>query len=302
MDYTNNSNKYLLWELLQDSGIFNNMQNNKYNKIQEIFENTINNIDIQYSNLDLTEKNKKTIEVLIPIINNEKNASQEAPLTVVYKADDLRKEREETLNNKMKEQQKMFDNTMNPSRPSDINFSDNNVDKPLGSEMDRMIASMMAEREQELEIPEQNVSQAAKWINNDNPDNVSIETRKDKANIVNNNRDNTSKEKKVSFKDTNNDTNNNNTNNDIVTNILDKLKTKTNTQSTIEANTIDNAMSQNINTSTSTSTSTSTNTNTITIESRLDKLENMLYDFTNCQKNIEKMCVKILELHSTKNT
>jgi len=245
-----------------------------------------------------------------------------------------------------------------------------------------MIASMMAEREQELEIPEQNVSQAAKWINNDNPDNVSIETRKDKVNIVNNNRDNTSKEKKVSFKDTNNDTNN-----DIVTNILDKLKTKTNTQSTIEANTIDssgnyrntqdyfsdfvndkvklskgdkiketslyetfkgwyqlhhgkkipkgrdlfdymnkrfgkkvrgvwenvsiiyndyeyndydpdldNAMSQNINTS------TSTNTNTITIESRLDKLENMLYDFTNCQKNIEKMCVKILELHSTKNT
>lgn len=285
MDYTNNSNKYLLWELLQDSGIFNNMQNNKYNKIQEIFENTINNIDIQYSNLDLTEKNKKTIEVLIPIINNEKNASQEAPLTVVYKADDLRKEREETLNNKMKEQQKMFDNTMNPSRPSDINFSDNNVDKPLGSEMDRMIASMMAEREQELEIPEQNVSQAAKWINNDNPDNVSIETRKDKANIVNNNRDNTSKEKKVSFKDTNND---------IVTNILDKLKTKTNTQSTIEANTIDNAMSENI--------KTSTNTKTLTIESRLDKLENMLYDFTNCQKNIEKMCVKILELHSTKNT
>ena len=285
MDYTNNSNKYLLWELLQDSGIFNNMQNNKYNKIQEIFKNTINNIDIQYSNLDLTEKNKKTIEVLIPIINNEKNASQEAPLTVVYKADDLRKEREETLNNKMKEQQKMFDNTMNPSRPSDINFSDNNVDKPLGSEMDRMIASMMAEREQELEIPEQNVSQAAKWINNDNPDNVSIETRKDKANIVNNNRDNTSKEKKVSFKDTNND---------IVTNILDKLKTKTNTQSTIEANTIDNAMSENI--------KTSTNTKTLTIESRLDKLENMLYDFTNCQKNIEKMCVKILELHSTKNT
>ena len=285
MDYTNNSNKYLLWELLQDSGIFNNMQNNKYNKIQEIFENTINNINIQYSNLDLTEKNKKTIEVLIPIINNEKNASQEAPLTVVYKADDLRKEREETLNNKMKEQQKMFDNTMNPSRPSDINFSDNNVDKPLGSEMDRMIASMMAEREQELEIPEQNVSQAAKWINNDNPDNVSIETRKDKANIVNNNRDNTNKEKKVSFKDTNND---------IVTNILDKLKTKTNTQSTIEANTIDNAMSENI--------KTSTNTKTLTIESRLDKLENMLYDFTNCQKNIEKMCVKILELHSTKNT
>jgi len=285
MDYTNNSNKYLLWELLQDSGIFNNMQNNKYNKIQEIFENTINNINIQYSNLDLTEKNKKTIEVLIPIINNEKNAPQEAPLTVVYKADDLRKEREETLNNKMKEQQKMFDNTMNPSRPSDINFSDNNVDKPLGSEMDRMIASMMAEREQELEIPEQNVSQAAKWINNDNPDNISIETRKDKANIVNNNRDNTSKEKKVSFKDTNND---------IVTNILDKLKTKTNTQSTIEANTIDNAMSENIN--------TSTNTKTLTIESRLDKLENMLYDFTNCQKNIEKMCVKILELHSTKNT
>ena len=53
-------------------------------------------------------------------------------------------------------------------------------------------------------------------------------------------------------------------------------------------------MSENIN--------TITNTKTLTIESRLDKLENMLYDFTICQKNIEKMCVKILELHSTKNT
>tara|TARA_B110000967_G_scaffold170191_1_gene180032 strand:- start:112 stop:942 length:831 start_codon:yes stop_codon:yes gene_type:complete len=276
MDYTNNTNKHLLWELLQDSGIFNDMQNNKYNKIQEVFEKTIDNIQVQYSDLNLTEKNKKTIELLIPIINDEKHKSSEPPLTVIYKADDLRKEREDTLNDKMKEHQQMFDDTINPTRPSDINFSDNNVDKPIGSDMDKIIANMMADREKELEIPDQNVSQASNWINN----NESTPKRIDHTNA----------DKKVSFKDTPNP---------IVSNILDKLKTKTTDPIVIDdMKTISDVVSVN---NTNNIASDETNETNETNENRMNKLENRFYDFTIRQENIEKMCVQILEI-VTKNT
>jgi len=52
---------------------------------------------------------------------------------------------------------------INPTKPKEINFNDNikdDEDRPIGNDMDRLIAERMASRERELEIPQ--VSEEAK--------------------------------------------------------------------------------------------------------------------------------------------
>ena len=75
MEYTSNDNKELLWGILQESNIFNGINNSDFDKIKHIFENTIYNINLNnLNNLDksLIDKNKITIEEMIGKINKEK--------------------------------------------------------------------------------------------------------------------------------------------------------------------------------------------------------------------------------------
>ncbi len=50
-DFVNNSNKGMLWGLLQESNIFDGIENEKFTKIQEIFEDTIRSIHINNTKL-----------------------------------------------------------------------------------------------------------------------------------------------------------------------------------------------------------------------------------------------------------
>ena len=43
-DYISNNNKGMLWGILQENNIFANINNDKFNNIQSIFENTIQTI------------------------------------------------------------------------------------------------------------------------------------------------------------------------------------------------------------------------------------------------------------------
>ena len=186
-DYISNNNKGMLWGILQENNIFANINNDKFNNIQSIFENTIQTIYKTNRNvpLSLMEINKMTIENLITEINKEKN-KQSVPsnIQVIYKSEDLQKQRESNFNLKLKEQQDNLNTLMNPKIPQEPNFNDVNTheDKPIGGEMDKLIAERMANRERELEVPKMS-KEAENWVNNSQ--NIKIE----------------SVEKKVSFND-----------------------------------------------------------------------------------------------------
>ena len=57
---------------------------------------------------------------------------------------------------------------LNPGVPGEISFSDENIDKPLGDNLERAIADMQASRERELEKLPMDKIAAEKWINNGN--------------------------------------------------------------------------------------------------------------------------------------
>jgi len=243
MEFTSNNNKGLIWNLLLESNIFKGIDNNKYPKIQNMFEETINNVNNNYSNNSLVEKNKTAMEALIFKINKEKENSKsksnsDKPIELVYTSNDLSNQRKENFNNKLKEQQDNLNTYINPKIPEEPKFTDS-ADKPIGDDMDRLIAERMASREKELDVPKIS-KEAEQWINNSKeiiplPEmSLNTEMKNENSIPISNNNNN---DKKVTFNllENNNQeinngniipiTNNNNSNNNSDS-IFSKLKKK----------------------------------------------------------------------------
>ncbi len=165
-DFVNNENKGMLWGLLQESDVFNGIDNDKFAHIQTMFEDTVNNVYRANSNMTLLEKNKLTMNTMIKKINDEKTRPKKT-IQMVYRAEDLQNKREQEFNLKLKEQHDDLNKLINPTKPKEVSFSDANSqeDAPIGDEMDRLIAERLASRERELEIP-QITLEAEQWLNN----------------------------------------------------------------------------------------------------------------------------------------
>lgn len=206
--FISNENKGLLWGLLQENNVFQGIENTKFNQIKKIFEETIlkKKDDFKGSLVDL---NKETMTVLVKQINNFK---EKGKISMIYKAEDFQNNRVDELNFKMKQQENDLNSILNPDIPKEISFSEADVDKPLGENLERAIAEMQASRERELEKLPIDKDAAEKWINNGN------KQEKSKKNVTFSKDNNLIKE------------NNNIENFDI----LSKLKRKTDIDNTLQ--------------------------------------------------------------------
>lgn len=245
MEYTSNDNKGLLWGILQESNIFDGINNNDFDKIKHIFENTIYNVSLNNQNESLIDKNKVTIEEMIGKINKEKegkneyrehNLSESSKIKVVYKAEDLKQERLSEFNAKLQKYQDENGTLGKINKPDEISFIDKNdmEDKPIGDEMDRLISERLANRERELEL---------------------LPVSNDAENWINNGRDSSPATKKVSFQEETTQVNNTSETTQV-NNILNILKRKshitipnkddTNPEQSIVSISNDNEVEQNI--------------------------------------------------------
>ena len=206
MEYTSNDNKGLLWGILQESNMFDGINNNDFDKIKHIFENTIYNVNLNNQNESLIDKNKVTIEEMIGKINKERNTRESPKIQVVYKAEDLKQEKLSEFNTKLQKYQEENGSFGKVNKPEEIVFTDNNEreDKPIGDEMDRLISERLATRERELEV---------------------MPVSNDAENWINNGRDSSPNTKKVSFQEDDEPKNTSETTQ--VNNILNILKRKT---------------------------------------------------------------------------
>ena len=177
MEFISNNNKGLIWSLLQESNIFDGIENENFARIQTIFEDTISNVHRSNTNLSLLEKNKLTMNTLIKKINDEKSKPKKS-IQMVYRAEDIQNKREQEFNVKLKEQQDNLNKMINPTKPTAMSFNDetSNEDKPIGDDMDRLIAERLATRERELEIP-QITKETEQWLNNNREVKLKIENK-----------------------------------------------------------------------------------------------------------------------------
>ena len=175
------TNKRILWDILKDNNVFDNMKNSQYNAVKITFDavvlNASNMIDRSFRNYSHIEKNKLIVDQLIPAIDkirtsNKKSSQASASsssnpsMKVIYDANELgstnnhplfhvKKSEQSEYNMKQYNQQKRErELSLDKNVPSEIDFSDKSLenDSPIGNEMDRLIAERLASRERELSI------------------------------------------------------------------------------------------------------------------------------------------------------
>lgn len=171
------SNKSFIWNLMVEADVFGGVPPGKKQSVIEIFEQVIK--DVEYNNKgSLIEMNKAVITKvnnrLDPFREKQQKITPEPPTLVT--AAEISANRQEQFADNLSERQRQFDEMMVNKKPDDADFSDKRVDKPIGAEMDDILAKMMARRQQQLNqvmnhvMKSQNTNVAQTWINNDESD------------------------------------------------------------------------------------------------------------------------------------
>ena len=142
-------NKGYLWKILHENGAFNNIDNKHVQEIKNTFEKIVedNIINFNSNNFDTTKPNfllicnKIIIEQMINVLQSYKNdllpnkintnINNEIP---VNKPDINSNNYKQSFEERLKEKQEDFNKLIEKPLPPDINFADNNDDKPIDIE------------------------------------------------------------------------------------------------------------------------------------------------------------------------
>ena len=169
-EFDSQNNKEFMWNLMYENGVFSDISSSKVDLVKKTFDKLFISIQKEDKYQSLSEKNKQVL-----LLMNERRGmfiQEDLPIT----SEETINLRTQELNKNFIKQQKEFDSGMNYPVPNDIDFS-NAADKPIGSEMDNMIADAIEKRQNELNVVLQRHDPkiAGEWINKDNPPHIKIE-------------------------------------------------------------------------------------------------------------------------------
>jgi hypothetical protein len=173
--FSGNENKALLWSVLHGGGKFTGIPDSQVPTIKEIFEKTIHNMSEHCRRLNqpvnLNAINKEAVVIICNKIEAikiqqpqqpqpyhnppqqiyQKKQQQVPQLETIYRAEDMQKERQNAFQNEFKRKEEEMSSILKLKKPEEINFTDDVYDKPIGDDMERLLAEALASRERELE-------------------------------------------------------------------------------------------------------------------------------------------------------
>lgn len=182
--FTSTENKGLLWSVLHGGGKFNGVPETALKNVQVMFETTIHEMNETFQKMnqpvDLNVMNKEAVYVICKKLNalvnsdirnpfpvEQKKQQQIPQLETVYRAEDIQKERQSAFNMELKKKEEEMSSIIKLRKPDEIKFSDDSYDKPIGDDMERLLAETLASRERELEQITKSKEEkdiAEKWI------------------------------------------------------------------------------------------------------------------------------------------
>jgi hypothetical protein len=166
--FISNQNKAMIWKLLIDDGIFRSIPPVNAPLIQKDFEKKIETIAKNITATDtLVNLDKRVIEEMLVDISAFNNRDKLNKIEQIYNAEDLSQKRQKIFQAELSTKKKEFDTYNTAPVPNKIDFSDN-LDSPMGGEMDKILAAQIALRESQLNmvLKTQDKEAANKWIQN----------------------------------------------------------------------------------------------------------------------------------------
>lgn len=150
--FESQQNKEILYNLLLNNNIFNGLSQESHQTIKQIFEDTIKNINTNFSQNDLMEKNKKFVQTMIQQIdllkreiNDKKNTTD---IEEIYTAQDIKKKNLSEFDNNLNNAVTDFQESMKIKKPDNVSFADND-DSPLEN-VDDALEKLQKERNLDL--------------------------------------------------------------------------------------------------------------------------------------------------------
>ena len=174
--FTSNQNKGMIWNLLCNDGIFKTIPDHKANSVKEDFDQKIEKIARQITSTDnLVNLCKRLISEMMNDVDKYKQTEiirskqKDETMTLSYSAAEIAQTRQKQFENELQNKKKEFDKLNTIQTPDKIDFSDN-LDTPIGSEMDKILAEQIALREKQLNmvLQTQDKETATKWIQKPN--------------------------------------------------------------------------------------------------------------------------------------
>ena len=181
-------NKGDIWNLMFEGGVFQGIGDSQVKNVKRDFDAKVNDISARNPGSEnLTALNKAVITEMMNDVKKYKTprafAGDENPARGTASvgarmfqeqtkepvaAREISDERLKLFQKGLETRQNDFSDMMKKDTPDTIDFSDIN-DKPIGAEMDNMMASVIAARENQLNVvlDTQDSKDANKWINND---------------------------------------------------------------------------------------------------------------------------------------
>ena len=175
MSFNSNQNKALLWGLMYEGGVFTNIAPEHLSKVKEMFETKIETWN--KADGSILERNKKAMMEMVKDLENMRSKpimvserKYDAPVT----SKEIQNQRRETFNTNLEKRQNEFNEMIAVKKPNKPDFTDSPDDKPIGAEMDKLLADMIAKRDLQLSnaTAQQDANAAQEWItkDNNNPD------------------------------------------------------------------------------------------------------------------------------------
>lgn len=161
--FTGQENKRVLWGILYEGGVFNHIDAGQLDKVKRIFEEQVAYINTTHSGT-VMEMNKEAMRAIVNKLEPLKTRVEEIPRPASQAQ--VKEQRAIEFDNSLKSRQEEFTGLINAAKPQRIDFSDGTEDKPIGSEMDRLLAEATARRERELSmvVSSQDVKAGEEWI------------------------------------------------------------------------------------------------------------------------------------------
>jgi hypothetical protein len=182
-EFNSTKNKGTLWNIMYENGLFDDIESKYVNNVKNDFEKKISEISLNISQVDnLTILNKQVISDMMNNILKYKNEKTDELPPPLINSSDITDQRQKVFNNVLQTKKNEFDTMMNKNIPNKIDFSDV-ADKPIGSEMDKILAETIAWREKQLNVVLEKQTEASAWINREQDKDTNTNTATSIKNI-----------------------------------------------------------------------------------------------------------------------
>ena len=151
---TSKENKEVLWNVLYNNKLFNNIPESNFNNIQSIFEKTVlrsldENKELFTNNIDSTNESKNIIAMNKIILQNiivNINKYKKSLLTPIEIKETLKAEKLEEFDKELIEKKVSFDELITLKKPEVIDFSDTKEEPLTSNNMNELLERMQKER------------------------------------------------------------------------------------------------------------------------------------------------------------